>query len=116
VELMLSFDITAVDVVLLIAVLVLFLLFIAQRRSQVVSETQLPAHDRVEIPEKPETTVQASKGKPSVRHSPEDFQRCIHNFGYLKNLPANTPVPDECFGCTKAMRCLFPDAQTQLVE
>ena len=112
---MLSFDITAVDVVLLIAVLVLFLLFIAQRRSQAVTETQLP-YDRVETPEKPETTMQASKGKPTVRHSPEDFQRCIHNFGYLRNLPANTPVPDECFGCTKAMRCLFPEAQTQLVE
>jgi len=31
---------------------------------------------------------------------------CLHQFGYLRTLPKNTPIPDECFGCTKIVECL----------
>jgi hypothetical protein len=39
----------------------------------------------------------------STRASPE----CAHHFGYLRTLPRNTPIPDECFGCTKIMECFM---------
>lgn len=30
---------------------------------------------------------------------------CPHSFGYLSGYPPNEPVPDECFGCPKAVEC-----------
>ncbi len=30
---------------------------------------------------------------------------CPHSFGYLAGYPQNEPVPDECFGCPKAVEC-----------
>ncbi|MFQ5999213.1 MAG: hypothetical protein ACE5J6_00410 [Candidatus Bathyarchaeia archaeon] len=32
---------------------------------------------------------------------------CPHHFGYLKEYPKNTPIPNECFTCTKIMECLL---------
>jgi len=32
---------------------------------------------------------------------------CPYHFGYLKEHPKNTPVPNECFTCTKIMECLL---------
>lgn len=31
---------------------------------------------------------------------------CPHSFGYLSGYPQNEPVPDECFGCPKAVECM----------
>jgi hypothetical protein len=31
---------------------------------------------------------------------------CLHQFGYLRTLPKNAPIPDECFGCQKIVECL----------
>jgi len=106
---MLSFELSAIDIVLLIAVMILLLLFITQRRSQLATESQLPIQDREEILGKPETTEKTAKEKLSKERSSVGFTKCVHHFGYLRNLPQNTPVPDECFGCPKVMRCLFPN-------
>jgi len=38
---------------------------------------------------------------------PKGSQDCAHHFGYLKTLPRNTPIPDECFGCTRIMECFM---------
>lgn len=34
------------------------------------------------------------------------FEGCPHEFGYLRNLPKNAPIPDECFGCSQILECL----------
>lgn len=31
---------------------------------------------------------------------------CPHYFGYLTGNPPNEPIPDECFGCPKAVECM----------
>lgn len=33
--------------------------------------------------------------------------KCSHYFGYLKNLPKNSPFPDECLGCRRIVECLL---------
>jgi len=53
-----------------------------------------------EIP-KPEKTVPPIK--PESTSSKRD---CLHHFGYLRTLPKNAPIPDECFGCQKIVECL----------
>jgi len=35
-----------------------------------------------------------------------DTKDCLHHFGYLNELPKNTPIPGECFGCPKIVDCL----------
>jgi len=37
----------------------------------------------------------------------KDFEGCVHKFGYLRTLPKNTPIPDECFGCSQILECLM---------
>jgi len=32
---------------------------------------------------------------------------CLHFFGYLRNIPKNTLIPDECLGCSKMVECLY---------
>lgn len=113
---MLSFDVSAIDIVLLIAVMVLLLLFITQKRGQVATESQLPVQDEEKLLEKPRTKDQTAKKKLSATQSSKGFLECVHHFGYLKNLPQNTPVPDECFGCPRIMRCLFPNEENKLVH
>ena len=31
---------------------------------------------------------------------------CPHYYGYLKKLPKNVPIPDECLGCLRIVECL----------
>jgi hypothetical protein len=35
---------------------------------------------------------------------------CRHFFGYLRKLPKNASMPDDCFGCPKMVECLYYDA------
>lgn len=110
---MLSFDISAIDIVLLVAVLVLSVLLIAQQRGKKVADSQLPPSS---LEENLETRVKGKSKGHNTKQSPLGFTECIHDFGYLRNLPQNTAVPDECFGCPKVMRCLFPNMQAPQVE
>jgi len=43
----------------------------------------------------------------SSKHAPERPSGCRHFFGYLRNMPKNTLVPDECLGCSKIVECLY---------
>jgi len=112
---MLSSEVSIIDVVLMIAVIILLLLFLAQKRGLRTNESELLIEGEEESLGEPKAQMKKSQQLSKTRTS-EGFQRCIHNFGYLRNLPENTPVPNECFGCPKAMRCLFPNEQNQLVH
>jgi len=30
---------------------------------------------------------------------------CVHHYGYLKNLPREATIPDECLTCPKLLQC-----------
>ena len=74
-------------------------------------------------PSKPETPVESTEisEKPIVA---KDVQKlptasskslqarppgCPHFFGYLKKIPKNTPMPDECLTCLKMVECISYD-------
>jgi len=105
---LLSFELSVIDIVLVIAVVVLFLLFLSQRRGQPTTESELPMTGEKKPSEKPKVQVENAQEKISNAQVSVDSQECVHHFGYLKDLPKNTPVPEECFGCKKILRCLFP--------
>jgi hypothetical protein len=35
-----------------------------------------------------------------------EFDHCKFELGYLKSLPKNKPIPDECCGCPKILECI----------
>jgi hypothetical protein len=35
-----------------------------------------------------------------------EFKGCTFKLGYLKSLPKNKPIPDECFGCPQILECV----------
>lgn len=49
---------------------------------------------------------EGKKPSPSPRN-------CPHFFGYVRSLPKNTPIPDECLGCPWIVQCL---TQAERVE
>jgi len=108
VESLLSFELSVIDIALVIAVVILLMLFLTHKHGQLTTKSELPITGQEKTSEKPKVPVKTAQEKISKTQSPMDFQECAHHFGYLRNLPKGTPVPDECFGCKKILRCLFP--------
>jgi len=113
---MLSFDLSAIDIVLLVAVLILFSLYVTRKpgapRTESGFKSSIERERKLPLSKKENPSNQKSKTASSTQPD-KVFQNCEHEFGYLKNLLRNTPVPDECFGCPKVMQCLFPAAESQ---
>jgi len=42
----------------------------------------------------------------SVAAKREAEHQCPHFFGYLSRYPINQPIPEECFGCVRAIECM----------
>ena len=83
--------------------------FSNERRNNPVMphENREEPKDRVRSFERPESVTIGS-----VETRKPDFSRnnqssgCPHHFGYLKEHPKNTPIPNECLTCTRIMVCL----------
>jgi hypothetical protein len=66
--------------------------------------TQTKVHAETEENQKKETDKQAKKA--FFLFGEREFEGCPHKFKYLRALPKNSPIPDECFGCPKILECL----------
>jgi len=44
----------------------------------------------------------------------ETTRECPHSFGYLSEYPQNEPIPEECFGCPKAIECKNGQEETDI--
>jgi hypothetical protein len=53
----------------------------------------------------PERVIQESLEKEAV-------QECKYRFGYLRTLPKDASIPDECFSCDKIIDCKHSQAKT----
>jgi len=66
---------------------------------------------------KPETSSESMEIQKLPTASPKPLQarppECSHFFGYLRKIPRNTPIPDECFSCLKMVECLSYDVSEQ---
>jgi len=70
------------------------------------------SHESPQEPQRPIEPAQPPKqAKPTVSSKPvakdSSAKGCYHHFGYLGGLPKNTPIPNECFGCSKIVDCLI---------
>ncbi len=50
--------------------------------------------------------VSVPKFQGDKKPSRKEARDCPHFFGYVKKLPKNTPIPDDCLGCPWIVECL----------
>lgn len=63
--------------------------------------------EKVKAIQSPESASTVSVETKKTDFSPDtQTQGCPYHFGYLKEHPKNTPLPNECLTCTKIMECL----------
>ncbi len=128
---MFTFDVSIIDIVLVVAIIVLLFLYSSNKKMQphttershttVVERQYIPVtekplapiveeyhiEERKPIQEEQKVVSKTFESQDYAPKSPETPPNCVHNFGYLESRPNNTPIPDECLGCSKVMQCLF---------
>lgn len=87
---------------MIVALLVLFLFVLIKLEPP--TKFVVDKHPEKELHKK--EPAQAPKTRPS---------ECPHFFGYLKKIPKNSTIPDDCFVCPKMVECLY-DLQISQIE
>ena len=64
---------------------------------------------RKEAQQKPSKSPKGSGEEGSL----ESQRKCSHFFGYVKTLPKNTPIPDECLWCPSIVDCLSHEKRVE---
>jgi len=54
-----------------------------------------------------------SRQKGSEKGSSDSPKKCSHFFGYVRTLPKNTPIPDECLWCPSIVDCLTHESTVE---
>lgn len=70
---------------------------------ETISEESLEVEGRVEEVSEMEAPIQKRRAK--ERAKKETAPECKHQFGYLRTLPRNASIPDECLGCERIVEC-----------
>jgi len=90
---MLGFELTAIDLILVIAVIVLLLLY----------WTKLSKNPEEQIFQ---TTITKNTSPKKIAPKPQSgYAECPRGFGYIKKIGENGSVPEKCLGCYRIMEC-----------
>jgi ferredoxin-like protein FixX len=104
---MLSFELSAVDLVLFIAIIVLFLLYLRfSTRFDWLNQKKRLQHS--------ETVVDETAKKYEIKDEkkreivvPLISGKCPFNFGYLRKLSDEVSIPTECLECSRILECRY---------
>jgi hypothetical protein len=105
---MVSFEFSVIDIVLMVAIVVLLALYLTKSSAEPRAKLERPIKEE-KTRENPQASVDTQK--PSEEKllttdvETEDSTKCTHQFGYLKKLPRDSSIPDECFTCSKYIKC-----------
>jgi hypothetical protein len=82
--------------------------------SAVGKKTKMP----FKIPQSPKESTEmsekpAAKGIQKLQARPP---KCSHFLGYLRKIPKNTTIPDQCFSCHQMVECLSYDISEQTMS
>jgi hypothetical protein len=85
-------------------------------RSQLESEAEKADRSFFQLPQirkeaqpKPSKSLKGSNEEGSL----ESQRKCSHFFGYVRTLPKNTPIPDECLWCPSIVDCLSREKRVE---
>ena len=106
---MLSFELSAIDLILAIAVIVLLVLYITKSsaKSPTEEKTLVVRESSPEEPvEEAATPEEEKKGLMSSKLQPQaGSASCPFGFGYLRKLDKEAPIPDGCLSCSRIVDC-----------
>lgn len=110
---MLSFELSVIDIILAIAIIVILLLQVKKTPTESTTEPKLSREKKKPFEGSKKSFVKRKTlgKKKFLAHTPEGSIDCPHHFGYLKKLSLGSSVPEECYNCSQMMQCLFSDEQ-----
>jgi len=106
---MLSFELSAIDLILALAVIILLVLYITKLSARSPAEERLLARNErfsekpvtePAVPRKEEERPVSTKPKPQT-----GSETCPFSFGYLSKLDREASIPDVCLRCPRVMEC-----------
>jgi hypothetical protein len=106
---MLSFELSAIDIILALAVIVLLVLYITKSSAKPSTEEK-PLIERKSPSEKPAEEIAMPGGERrrlmSSQPQPQTGSvKCPYGFGYLRKRDKEASIPDECLGCSRILEC-----------
>jgi len=120
-ESMLPFELSTIDLILAIAVIILLILYIAKSSVKPPTEEKLLAEEaRAKIFERFRSKLSkvldrlsslsffAGEGRRKVvvmRERATASTKCPYGFGYLKKFDKDGSIPDKCLVCSRLMEC-----------
>jgi len=124
---MLSFEMSAIDLILAVAVIILLILYLTKSSAKPPVEEKLLVEKEsssrepvmeATLPETiiseattteatmPEATVPEEEIESPVSSQPQTGSAtCPYGFGYLRKLDKEASIPDGCLGCSRIMEC-----------
>ncbi|KON33782.1 hypothetical protein AC477_01140 [miscellaneous Crenarchaeota group-1 archaeon SG8-32-1] len=91
---MISFELSAIDVILSIAVVVLLILYLKKFSLTTLGKKSFP-----------QSVVTNTEDKSYSKPEKEDDSECPRGFGRIKNLSDDNSVSERCLGCYQIMEC-----------
>lgn len=110
---MLSFELSVIDLVLAVAIVIVLLLQITRAPVKSVTEPELTNENQKasESSVRNVLTPRTSKTKQPFTRLIENSVKCPQHFGYLRNLSNTSSIPEECYSCPRMMQCLYSKKQ-----
>jgi len=91
---MLSFELSAIDIILTISVVVLLILYITKRTT--INQKEKPSQQS--------TSSTVSSERPAQMPH-RDHTECPRGFGNIRKLGEDNSVSERCLGCYRIMEC-----------
>lgn len=104
---MLSFDLSAIDLVLVIAAVIILLLYVIRPSQSSARSSPSVKEKRTGIRIKIFNIFRSKKIKASSQVS--SF-KCPYYFGYLNNISNESSIPEECYICPRMIQCAAREA------
>ncbi len=91
---MISFELSAIDIILSIAVVVLLILYLKKLSVPTLGKQSFP-----------QTIIKNTNEQSISKPKKEDDSECPRGFGSIKNLSDDNSVSERCLGCYQIMEC-----------
>ena len=99
---MLSFELTAIDLILVIAVIVLLILYMTKLANSPEQVLRQSIRSYAKKEKEVKSQEKEVESMPIVR---DDYSECPRGFGNIKKLGSDGSVSDRCLGCYRIMEC-----------
>jgi hypothetical protein len=106
-ESMFPIDSSLLFAILIVMTISAYILILKKLRPKSILTNKIPKQDpKKDDPQTRKKDKSVENRTPETVQSKESRSACSHHFGYLRTLPKNTSLPDECLGCPNIIECL----------